>query len=72
MGMASLERGVLREAREAFRNPKLKLADLREWSSRQTTVEGNLQADEVMLQTRSGFWVAIYKTHDKRIAEAGK
>lgn len=68
MSLQSLERALWQKAKQVFRNPKLRLKDILEWSSSQVAVEGNLRDGEVMAKVSDGFWVAIAKKHDKRSA----
>lgn len=67
MSMATLERAVLWGAQTVFNNPKLKLKDIREWSTSEQTVKGNCGKDEVVARVPNpGVWVCIFKVNDKR------
>lgn len=63
MSMATLERAVLAGAKVLFANPKLRKADIQEWSS------GNIvpHLGEVAAYVPDpGVFVAIKTEHDKR------
>ena len=63
MSMATLERAVLAGVKVLFANPKLRMADIQEWSS------GNIKphAGEVVAYVPDpGVFVAIKAEHDKR------
>jgi len=61
MTMRTLETLILNEARELFRNRKLRMKDIREWSTAEITPE----PDEVVAKTQTAY-VAILREHDKR------
>jgi hypothetical protein len=63
MTMATLERAILAGAKNTFKNPKLKMKDILEWST------GNVNAEdrEVVAWVKDpGVNVAILKSNDKR------
>lgn len=63
MSMATLERAVLAGAKLVFRNPKLKMKDIQEWSS------GEIKPHEGEVVARipdPGVNVAIKAENDKR------
>lgn len=63
MSMATLERAVLAGAKMAFKNPKLRMKDIMEWSS--GTIDAH--AGEVVLRVDDpGVFVAIKMELDKR------
>ena len=66
MSMATLERAILASARIILKNPKLKLADILEWST------GDVKAqDETEIVARlpdPGCNICVSKTNDKRTA----
>ncbi len=62
MSMATLERAVLAGAKLVFKNPKLKMKDIQEWSS------GEIDAHEgevVAYVSDPGVFVAIKVENDK-------
>ena len=63
MSIATLERAILAGARIVFKNPKLRLKDIREWSS----VKIKPQEGEVVARVPDpGVYVAIKLNHDRR------
>ncbi len=63
MSMATLERAVLAGAKVAFNNPRLRMKDLREWS----TGEVKPHDGEVVAHVEDpGVNVAVLIAHDKR------
>ena len=67
MSMASLEREIVGEAKRLLNNPKLKMADLLEWSSSRATVQGNLEPNDVMIEVPAfKVWAAFPKAADRR------
>ena len=66
MSFRDVERMIWKEAEKVFCNPKLKLKDIREWSSDEDAVKRNLESDEVMAKISSGVWVAVLKVNDNR------
>lgn len=66
MGMRTLEAAVLAEARELFKNPKLRQKDILAWSTGNVTPEpGEVVARTEGLQVD----VCVKVEHDKRKAE---
>lgn len=68
MSLKTLERAIRAEAQIALKNPKLKHADIREWSTSKEQVEKNMvPATEVYVHLPIiGVHAAILKTADKR------
>ena len=67
MSLASLEREIVGDAKRLLNNPKLKLADVLEWSSSKSTVERNLEPNDMMIEIPSlKLWAAFPKTTDRR------
>lgn len=63
MSMATLERAILAGMKTVFNNSKLRIKDIREWSS------GDIkpQTGEVVAYIPDpGVFVAVLKEHDKR------
>ena len=63
MSMATLERAILAGAKEVFKNSKLKLKDIQEWSSGEITAH---EGEVVARVPDPGVFVAIKKENDKR------
>lgn len=67
MSMATLERVILASAREVFKNRKLRMKDILEWSTSEEQVKKNLRDGEVYAHVADpGAYVAIAKENDKR------
>jgi hypothetical protein len=66
MSMAKLERAILASARVILANPKLKQADIIEWST--GTVEAQDDSEVVVRVPDPGCNICIKKTSDKRKA----
>lgn len=63
MSIHTLERAIWRAAQVTFNNPKLRLKDLREWSTGRIYPED----DEVVEFVEDpGVYVSVLKEHDKR------
>lgn len=63
MRIDSFEKNILIECRLFFKNPKLKIEDIMEWS----TSEIQPQEHEIMIKLPlNNIFVAIKKTNDKR------
>jgi hypothetical protein len=66
----SLERQIVQAARTVLENPKLKLSEVREWSTDAQTVRENLNHDELLLHLPDpGVWIAVPSTADRRAAK---
>lgn len=66
MSIATLERAILRCIRILFKNPKVKLADIAEWSTSEKQVRDNAQPDEkVFWCPDPGVWAAVKAEMDK-------
>ena len=63
MSMRQLESAIVSEARSIFRNPKLRVKDLMEWSSGQLTLHDGEIIERMPL---TGVFVAIKAECDKR------
>lgn len=63
MSMATLERAVLAGARVVFNNPKLKNADIQEWSTGKIDPQ---IGESVAHVDDPGVWVAVKTQCDKR------
>jgi len=72
MSMRSLEREILSEAKTLFKNPKLRLKDLMEWSDSEEVVRGNCQDDEIVAELPIGVWACIAKSNDRRMPAGEK
>lgn len=72
MSMRSLEQEILSKAKTLFKNPRLRLKDLLEWSTSEETVRGNCQDDEVVAEVSTGVWACVAKSNDKRKPAGGK
>lgn len=68
MTFRNVGREMWAEAKKVFNNPKLRLKDLRHWSTSEAAIRGNMEAGEVVALVYDEFWVCILKTHDKRLA----
>lgn len=67
MSMATLERAILAGAKDAFKNPRLRMKDILEWSTSEAQVKKNLGDGEVYAHVPDpGAYVAIAKENDKR------
>ena len=67
MSMPSVEREILREAKQVFNNPKLRMKDIMEWSTSEEAVKKNLQDGEVIAELPEiGVWACISEGNDKR------
>lgn len=67
MSMATLERAILAGAKVVFKNPKLKMKDILEWSTSEAQVKKNLGDGEAYAHVPDpGAYVAISKALDKR------
>ncbi len=62
MSLQTLERMILTDAKILFKNPKLRMKDILEWS----TGDIKPQEGEVVVWVKTGANVAILKTNDKR------
>jgi hypothetical protein len=62
MSMATLERAVLTGAKIAFKNPKLKMKDIQEWSSGDITPH---EGEVVRFVPDPGVFVAVKTENDK-------
>lgn len=63
MSMRSLESAITAEARMHFKNPKLRVKDLMEWSTGEVKAEPGEVAERLPLHR---VWVAIKTECDKR------
>ena len=65
MSMATLERAILARAKIVFKNQKLRLKDILEWSTSEDQVKKNLGAGEVYAHVKDlGAYITIAKEHD--------
>lgn len=65
MSMASLERVILANAKVFFKNPKLRLKDLQEWSTGKIVTQ---DGEVVEWIPDPGVYVAILIINDKRVS----
>ncbi len=65
--MKAIESLILREAREVFANRKLRLKDILEW--RCGPFEAKVQIEIVERLPREGFYVCIFREHDRRVKQ---
>ena len=69
MSIRDIEKKIWDEAKVTFNNPKLRLKDMLEWSTSESSVESGLESEDVMAALggeMKGIWVAIDSLHDKR------
>jgi hypothetical protein len=64
MSMATLERAILANAKVVFKNPKLRMKDILEWSSGEIKPENDTEVTARIPDP--GVWATILKTNDKR------
>lgn len=64
MSFATLERAILANAKVFFKNPKLRLKDLQEWSTGK--IEPESAEEIVAFIPDPGVYVAILAINDKR------
>jgi len=64
MSMATLERAILAGAKELFKNPRLKMKDIQEWSSGEIKPH---DGEVVGFVADPGVFAAIKMENDKRL-----
>lgn len=61
-----IEREIVSELQSRFRNRKIKVADILEWSTSEAAIDKNIREGEIKLQC-AGVWVAVKKELDKNV-----
>jgi len=64
MSMATLERAILASARTTLSNPKLKMAEILEWSTGEVKPQDD--SEIVLRMADPGVNICVKKTSDKR------
>ena len=69
MGITNLEKAVLAELREVANEPKLRLKNVREYSTAESVVKKNLQeedGEEMIRLPELGLWAAFIRPAKKK------
>ena len=70
MSMQTLERAILAEAKQVFKNPKLRMKDIAEWSTSKSAVEATIVDGEVMAELPAiGVWACVRIPNDRRVTQ---